>query len=71
MALREGRAPLAELTQDLHLLEIIEAAERATRERKAVPVVSRFDPLDLRPEARQVTRGHHHIHDHTRPADEQ
>ena len=71
MALREGRAPLAELTQDLHLLEIIEAAERATRERKAVPVVSRFDPLDLRPEARQVRRDHHHIHDHTRPADEQ
>ena len=71
LALREGRAPLAELTQDLHLLEIIEAAERATKERKTVAVASRFHPLDLKPDALQVRRDHHHIHDHTRPADEQ
>ena len=41
MALREGRPPLSEFTQDLHLREISEAAERGTQERQAVPVVDR------------------------------
>jgi predicted dehydrogenase len=71
MALRQGRAPLTEPTHDLHLLEILEAAPRAARERRAITIVSRFRPLDLQPEALQARHDRHHLHDHTRPADEQ
>jgi predicted dehydrogenase len=71
MALWEGRAPLAEPGQDLHILEIIEAARRAARERAAVPITSRFRPLDLRPEEPKARQGRQHLHDHTRPEDEQ
>jgi len=71
MALREGRAPLAEASQDLHILEIIEAARRAARERVAVPIASRFRPFDLRPKEPKTHVGRHHVHDHTRPEDEQ
>ncbi len=71
MAVRQGRAPLAELTHDLHLLEILEAAHRAARERQIVPVISRFHPLDLKPEAFLTQRDRHHLHDHTRPSDAQ
>jgi predicted dehydrogenase len=46
-ALHEGRSPLASLEQDLHILEIVEAARRAADEGRAVPVESRFPPLDL------------------------
>lgn len=71
MALHQGRAPLAELMHDLHLLEVIEAAGRASREHKAIRVVSRFRPLDLQPEALEARKDRHHLHDHTRAADEQ
>jgi predicted dehydrogenase len=71
MALREGRAPLADLDHDVHLIEVIEAAARAARERRAVAVASRFGRLDLRPEEFQEPADIHHLHDHTRPADEQ
>jgi predicted dehydrogenase len=71
MALRGGRAPLADLAQDIHLLEIIEAARRSARERVAVPVASRFSPLDLDAEGLKGQRAPHHVHDHTRPEDEQ
>ncbi len=71
MALWEGRAPLAELTHDLHLLELVEAARRAAGERAAVPITSRFLPLDLRPENLKARHERHYLHDHTRPEDEQ
>ena len=66
-ALGEGRAPLHCIEQDLHLLETIEACDRSVREKRAVPVHSRFPILDLR-----MTEGgdRHHLHDHTRPSDE-
>ena len=68
-ALFEGRQPRAEITHDLHLLEIIEAAAASAEEGRWAPVTSRFRELDL------SLRGHrhdlHHLHDHTRPADEQ
>jgi predicted dehydrogenase len=67
-ALREQRPPLHSLDHDLHLLEVIEASRRAARERRAIAVESRFPPLELRLEKRQ---NRHHLHDHTRPADEQ
>ena len=46
-ALREKRQPLHSLEQDLHLLEVIEASTRAAREKRAIAVQSRFQPLDL------------------------
>jgi predicted dehydrogenase len=67
-ALTEGRQPLHSLEHDLHLLEVIEASSKAAKEKRAIAVQSRFRPLDLRTEERQ---DRHHLHDHTRPADEQ
>jgi len=67
-ALQENRPPLHNLDHDLHLLEVIEASTMAAKEKRAIAVESRFEPLDLRLEERQ---DRHHLHDHTRPADEQ
>jgi predicted dehydrogenase len=67
-ALQENRLPLHSLEHDLHLLDVIEVSTRAAKEKQALPVESRFEPLDLRLEERQ---DRHHLHDHTRPADEQ
>ena len=64
----EGRPPLASLDHDLHLLDIIEAARTSVAERQTVAVTSSFELLDLRLEA---PSGVEHLHDHTRPADEQ
>ena len=70
-SLVEGRAPLADLAHDLHLLEVIAAARRAARERVAVPIASRFRPLNLRPKDSEARHARHRVHDHTRPEDEQ
>lgn len=67
-ALREKRQPLHSVEHDIHLLEVIEASSKAARKRRAIAVQSRFRPLDLRLEERQ---DRHHLHDHTRPANEQ
>jgi predicted dehydrogenase len=67
-ALQEKRPPLHCLEHDIHLIEVIEAATRAAREKRAVAVKLRFQPLDLRLEERH---DRHHLHDHTRRADEQ
>ncbi len=71
MALRDGRPPLTDPLHDLHLIDVIEAVRRAVKERATVPVASRFGPLDLMPEALAVRHDRHHLHDHTRPSDEQ
>lgn len=68
MSLREDRTPLHDSDHDLHLLEIIEAADTAARERACIPVHSRFPELHLQLES---SGERHHLHDHTRPADEQ
>jgi predicted dehydrogenase len=68
-ALFEGRKPLTEITHDLHLLEIVEAAARSALEGRWVSVTSRFPELDLG--LGEQRRDLHHLHDHTRPADEQ
>jgi predicted dehydrogenase len=67
-ALRENRTPLHCIEHDVHLLEVVEAAGRAAREKRAAEVQSRFRTLDLRLEERQ---DRHRLHDHTRPSDEQ
>jgi predicted dehydrogenase len=68
-AVREGRDPLANLEQDLHLLEVLDAARRSAVGRTAVSVTSRFERIDLR--LTGDARGVGHIHDHTRPPEEQ
>jgi predicted dehydrogenase len=68
VCLRECRAPLAEASHDLHLLDIIASARVASRERRAVGVHSVFDALDLALEAPAELQ---HRHDRTRPPDEQ
>jgi predicted dehydrogenase len=68
ICIREDRPPLASLDHDLHLLDVVEAARVSASEREAVPVDSSFEPLDLRLEPPSRVE---HLHDHTRPADEQ
>src|SRR5512145_2861691 len=41
-ALIEGRPPLADITHDLHLLEVIEAAAASAKEGRLAPIASRF-----------------------------
>lgn len=67
-ALREGRSPLHDPEHDLHLIDVIEACESSAREKRGVAVESRFQPLHLEI---HESGGRHHLHDHTRPADEQ
>jgi predicted dehydrogenase len=67
-SLLEKRQPLHSLEHDLHLLEVIEASAKAAKEKRAIPLQSVFPPLSLRLEKRQ---DRHHLHDHTRPANEQ
>jgi predicted dehydrogenase len=68
LALQERREPLHEPQQDLHLLDVVEAARLAVRERRAVEVTSRFPALGL---SLELPSDLHHVHDHTRPLDEQ
>jgi predicted dehydrogenase len=70
-ALREDRAPLAEISHDVHLIEVLDAAERSAKERAWTPVHSRFRALDLKPELVTGHRDVHHLHDHTRPTEDQ
>jgi sugar (pentulose or hexulose) kinase len=53
----------------VHLIEVIAACGVSAAEARTVSVGSRFDPwTELRPDRDQVR---HHVHDRTRPADEQ
>lgn len=71
MALREGRSPRSDLMHDLHFLEVIEAAQRSTREGRIVSVNSRFSSLNLATPETGMRAERHRLHDHTRPADQQ
>jgi predicted dehydrogenase len=67
-AVRDEHSPLQELQQDLHLLDVVDAARESIATRASVAVESRFPQLDLTLEA---PTGLEHVHDHTRPPDEQ
>ncbi len=68
-ALRAGRAPLANPALDVHLIEVIAAAGRSAESGGPVSVESGFEPwAELRLEEAAPGR---HVHDRTRPADEQ
>jgi predicted dehydrogenase len=66
-ALAEGRAPRTDPAGVLHVLELIDAATAAALDGASVAVVSRPDPPDLRIDLDADV----HVHDHTRPPDEQ
>jgi len=66
LALKDGRKPLASPEQDLHVLEILDAARRSARVSTPVSVESSFEPIGLR-----VDLTSHAGHDHTRPVDMQ
>jgi predicted dehydrogenase len=68
-AIGSGAAPLDSPELDVHLHEVIAAAARAAAERRAVRVESRFPVFEaLRLESVGVAG---HVHDRTRPAEEQ
>jgi predicted dehydrogenase len=68
-ALQTGRAPLANAALDVHLIEVIAAAGRSADSGRPESVESDFEPwTELRLE--EAPPGHH-VHDRTRPADEQ
>jgi predicted dehydrogenase len=69
VSLREDRPPLTSWALDLHLLEVLDAARASVAAGgRAVAVRSSFEPLDLR---LAVGLERQHLHDHTRPYDEQ
>jgi predicted dehydrogenase len=68
-ALQEKRPPLADISHDLHLLDVLEAAEQSAREGRWIKIDSRLREYDLSPS--EERHDLHHLHDHTRPADEQ
>ena len=69
LAVREERPPLADIEHDLHVLDVISAVKTAALERSAVRVESDFEPPALRLDV--AMEDSTHLHDHTRPTDEQ
>ena len=67
VALAEGRTPRADRPHALHVLELIDAATRAARDGGTVAVTPRPAPADLRIDLGADV----HVHDHTRPPDDQ
>ena len=68
MAIVEQRAPLAHADQDLHLLDVLDAARASAQAKRPMLVPSSHGVPDLRLD---LGGTRHHLHDHTRPADEQ
>jgi predicted dehydrogenase len=68
-AIHQSRQPLATIEQDVHLLDVLDAAQTAVRERAAVRVTSTFEPVNLRLDVADFSDAH--VHDPTRPPDEQ
>lgn len=69
-AVRESRDPLHDLEQDLHLIDVLSATREAARTRAAVSVDSTFSGLTV-PSGPVSEGGHQHVHDPSRPVDEQ
>jgi predicted dehydrogenase len=69
LALRTGRPALDNPELDIHLIDVIGACGSSAAEARSISVSSRFEPwTELRPERERLG---HHVHDRTRPADEQ
>ena len=69
-AVRSGRPPLAEPALDVHLIELISVAQRAASEGRSQATETRFPSFDALRLATPAADGTH-VHDRTRPADEQ
>lgn len=67
-ALQEGRPPAGDPAHDLHLLEILDATDRALRSGGTIKTVTRFTPQIA---DQTVPSARTHLHDRTRPPDEQ
>ena len=70
VAIGSGADPLDEPALDVHLLEVIEAAGHAASTGRAIEVESRFPVFEALRVA-PAGDGGGHVHDRTRPADEQ
>jgi len=68
MSVREGRPPLTDPEHDIHLLEVLGAAETARATAARVDVISRFVPRRASPNPIQARK---HVHDHTRSPTDQ
>jgi predicted dehydrogenase len=69
LSLRTGDPALGNPDLDIHLIEVIAACGVSAAEARSVSVSSRFEPwTELRPDRDRVG---HHVHDRTRPVDEQ
>lgn len=69
LALRTGGPALDNPELDIHLIDVIGACGSSAAEARSISVSSRFEPwTELRPERERLG---HHVHDRTRPADEQ
>jgi predicted dehydrogenase len=69
LALQGGRAPLDKPELDVHLIDVIAACGASAAEARTVSVSSRFEPWTELRLGREPAG--HHVHDRTRPADEQ
>jgi len=65
---RAGARPRLDHDHDLHLLELIDAVDAALQGGEQVKVRSRFSQVAP---AQRTHMARAHIHDHTRPPDEQ
>jgi predicted dehydrogenase len=69
-AVRSGRPPLAEPALDVHLIELISVARSAASEGRSQATETRFPSFDALRLSAPAADGSH-VHDRTRPADEQ
>jgi hypothetical protein len=69
MALATGSSPATDIEHDIHVVEVLAAANKsAANDGRPIPVASTFGPLKL---AYDFDPANALIHDHTRPAHEQ
>ncbi len=69
-SLSASRAPFQELQQDLHLIDVLEAIRLSARAGESVSVSSVFPEL-VPPTSGAAASGQQHVHDRSRPLDEQ
>lgn len=75
-SLRENRAPIADLGHDIHLIELLAAAQQSRRLRRPVQVRSTWQgsrqrSANLQGSGHGKLHGKSALHDHTRPAADQ
>jgi predicted dehydrogenase len=69
-SLRARRSPQCDLAQDIHLIDVLDAAEKSRRRHAPVNVRATWRPI-ARSSVRSPRRSLQLLHDHTRASDEQ